>query len=112
MTSHVTTHVLDAVLGTPAPGIEVSLSQFTIAGHREVATSRTDADGRIRDLGPEKLEPGTYRLVFDTGAYFSAQGRDHFYPQVTIDFRIEEGQAHYHVPILLSPYAYSTYRGS
>ena len=112
MTSHVTTHVLDAVLGTPAPGLGVSLSQATIAGHREVATAETDADGRCRDLGPEQLEPGTYRLVFDTGTYFSAQGRDHFYPHVTIDFRIEPGQAHYHVPILLSPYAYSTYRGS
>ena len=112
MTSHITTHVLDTVLGKPAAGIALALAQHTDAGEHPVATGVTDSDGRCGDLGPQSLEPGTYRLTFDTGAYFAADNRECFYPQVTIDFVVEAGQDHYHVPILLSPYAYSTYRGS
>lgn len=113
MTSHITTHVLDTVLGRPATGVGLRLARHTSDGEVEqVATATTDADGRSKDLGPQRLAPGTYQLTFATGEYFAAQGRDHFYPQVTIDFLIEAGQDHYHVPILLSPYAYSTYRGS
>ncbi|KAE8762596.1 hydroxyisourate hydrolase [Georgenia thermotolerans] len=112
MTSHITTHVLDAVAGVPAAGVGLTLSRHAGDGLAEVATGRTDADGRNRELGPAVLEPGTYRLVFATGEYFAAAGRPTFYPEVTIDFRVEEGQGHYHVPILLSPFAYSTYRGS
>lgn len=113
MTSHITTHVLDAVRGGPAAGVGLSLARHVSKGEiLQIATTSTDADGRSKDLGPERLEPGTYRLVFATGEYFAAQGRDFFYPQVTIDFLLEAGQDHYHVPILLSPYAYSTYRGS
>lgn len=112
MTSHVTTHVLDAVAGVPAAGIGVRLSRHDGEALAEVTSGITDDDGRIRELGPEHLEPGTYRIVFATGEYFAARGQRTFYPQVTIDFAVEEGQGHYHVPILLSPFAYSTYRGS
>ncbi|TNC22495.1 hydroxyisourate hydrolase [Amycolatopsis alkalitolerans] len=103
--SLVTTHVLDAAAGRPAAGIPVRLE----SDGRLVAEGRTDSDGRIRDLGPERLEPGVYRLVFDTAAYL---GPDGFFPEITVSFRITDGAAHHHVPILLSPFAYSTYRGS
>ncbi len=112
MTSHVTTHVLDAVTGVPAPGVGLTLSRHTDGGLVEVATGETDADGRQRELGPERLEPGRYRLVFATGAYFAAQDIPTFYPEVTVDFILDADRAHYHVPLLLSPYAFSTYRGS
>jgi 5-hydroxyisourate hydrolase len=113
MTSHVTTHVLDAVTGTPARGIGVRLLRHSASVQEEIGAGRTDADGRNRTLGPERLPAGTYRLVFGTGEYFRSQGRETFYPEVTIDFTVrEEDRATYHVPILLSPFAYSTYRGS
>ncbi|NMR20681.1 hydroxyisourate hydrolase [Cellulomonas fimi] len=118
MTSHVTTHVLDAVSGAPAVGVGLVLSRRAVsdadadAGLVPVATGVTDADGRNRVLGPERLEPGTYRLVFATGAYFAAQGVATFYPEVLVDFVLEPDREHVHVPILLSPFAYSTYRGS
>jgi 5-hydroxyisourate hydrolase len=107
--SHVTTHVLDAALGLPAPGIAVALSGP--AGDM-LATGTTDSDGRITQLGPDVLPAGDYRLEFEVGAYFTAAGRRAFYPRVTIDFIVTEVDAHYHVPLLLSPFAYSTYRGS
>lgn len=112
MTSFITTHVLDAAAGAPAAGIEVSLETATQAGWTPVATGTTDDDGRVRDLGPSSLATGTYRLTFATGAYFAATGTEAFYPEVTVTCRIDSEQAHYHVPILLSPFAYSTYRGS
>ena len=104
--SLVTTHVLDTAKGRPAPGIAV---RFETAAGKPIAEGRTDDDGRIRDLGPDTLEPGSYRLVFDTGAYL---GPDAFFPEVALTFRISDGTAHHHVPLLLSPFAYSTYRGS
>lgn len=104
--SLVTTHVLDTAKGRPAAGIAV---RFETAGGEPIAEGRTDDDGRIRDLGPETLEPGVYRLVFATGAYL---GPDAFFPEVALTFRIADGTAHHHVPLLLSPFAYSTYRGS
>ncbi|MET7989311.1 hydroxyisourate hydrolase [Amycolatopsis sp. NPDC005232] len=104
--SLVTTHVLDTAAGKPAAGIAV---RFERGDGTLVASGVTDADGRARDLGPETLEPGVYRLVFDTGAYL---GPEAFFPDVTIAFRITDGTAHHHVPVLLSPFAYSTYRGS
>ncbi|MGA6168421.1 hydroxyisourate hydrolase [Amycolatopsis magusensis] len=103
--SLVTTHVLDTASGRPAAGIEVELSDRTTT----VAKGRTDDDGRIRDLGPETLPAGVYRLTFDTGAYL---GPDAFFPEVSLTFRISDPGAHHHVPLLLSPFAYSTYRGS
>lgn len=101
------THVLDATTGRPAAGVVVTL---TAAGTR-VADGITDADGRIAGLGAE-LAAGVYRLHFDTGAYFAAEGISGFYPEVVIAFEITDLTGHYHVPLLLSPYSYSTYRGS
>ncbi|WP_327142507.1 hydroxyisourate hydrolase [Nocardia sp. NBC_01327] len=105
--SSLSTHVLDAVRGTPAAGIEVTLFGW---GGEELGSGRTDADGRIAGLGSE-LAVGDYRLLFATGAYFEAQAVDAFYPEVTIAFTVTD-ERHYHVPLLLSPFAFSTYRGS
>jgi len=105
--SHVTTHVLDAARGRPAVGVPVTL--FWADGSA-IASASTDSDGRVADLGPDALAPGDYRLVFDTAAWFG--DIPHFYPRVTIDFALTEAGSHYHVPLLLSPFAYSTYRGS
>jgi 5-hydroxyisourate hydrolase len=107
--SHVTTHVLDAALGRPAAGVPVVLAD---ASGGVIASGVTDADGRVGDLGPDALAAGAYRLTFDTAAYFAATDRRSFYPRVTIDFDLADEGAHYHVPLLLSPFAYSTYRGS
>ena len=109
--SQVTTHVLDAGLGIPAAGVAVSLERSQQAGWASVADGVTDSDGRIADLGPTSLDDGVYRLTFATGPYFTRSGRDTFYPEVTVAFSITSSD-HYHVPILLSPFAYSTYRGS
>jgi 5-hydroxyisourate hydrolase len=109
--SPITTHVLDTALGRPAAGVAVVLQRADDA--RELARGATDADGRIGDLlAPGSLEPGRYRLTFDTGSYFAASSRTSFYPRVTVEFEIVDAAQHYHVPLLLSPFGYSTYRGS
>lgn len=113
--SHVTTHVLDTALGRPARGVPVRLEAAADAGRTgwtPLAEGATDTDGRVRDLGPERLEAGAYRLVFDTASYFAGTGRRGFYPEVAVVFDLVEQDAHHHVPLLLSPYSYSTYRGS
>lgn len=107
--SFVTAHVLDATAGTPARGVTVVLSD---AQDQMVAEAVTDDDGRVTDLGPETLGSGHYRITFGTGEYFAARESATFYPFVRVDFVVDEQQAHYHVPLLLSPFAYSTYRGS
>ena len=104
--SHITTHVLDTASGRPAVGVSVALFD---ADGSAIATGSTGADGRIPTLGPDALPAGHYRMVFDTGAWFGDV--PHFFPVVTIDFSLSEA-AHYHVPLLLSPFGYSTYRGS
>lgn len=110
--SHVTTHVLDTGSGRPAAGVAVTL-QFLERGRWVlIAAGSTDTDGRIKELGPGRLPSGTYRLGFDTGAYFAATGTQTFFPEVTLTFEVAAVQEHYHVPLLLSPFAYSTYRGS
>jgi 5-hydroxyisourate hydrolase len=109
--SQVTTHVLDAAFGTPAVGVGVTLDRQTPDGWTEVGGGATDADGRIGALGPDRVEGGVFRLTFATGDYFEATRRPSFYPEVQITFRVS-GTEHYHVPLLLSPFAYSTYRGS
>lgn len=110
--SHLTTHVLDAVNGLPAPGVPVQLFAVDGGESRLIAEAETDADGRAKQLGPEQLPPGVYRLRFDTGAYFAARSISTFYPEVVLTFVIDDVDRHYHVPLLLSPFAYSTYRGS
>jgi 5-hydroxyisourate hydrolase len=112
--SLISTHVLDTARGRPASGIAVTLQS---RDGTEIARGETDAAGRVGTLGPESLAPGTYRLTFDTGAYFAAQAADDsavqtFFPEVTLTFTVTAGEAHYHVPLLLSPFAYSTYRGN
>lgn len=109
--SGLTTHVLDATRGAPAAGIRVELRRCD-GGELADPEGRTDADGRAR-VGPAALEPGSYTLTFHTGEYFAGRGSDTFYPQVDVVFSVPEPPAdHYHVPLLLSPFAYSTYRGS
>ena len=113
--SAVTTHVLDAAAGVPAAGVAVRLERLTDstpATAEPVADGVTDSDGRISDLGPAALEPGTYRLTFATGEWFAAADRPTFYPQVVVIFFLGGDRTHHHVPLLLSPFAYSTYRGS
>ena len=110
--STVSTHVLDTVLGRPAAGVAVRLEQAGTGGGALLAEAVTNDDGRVPALGPDDLPPGSYRVVFDTGAYFTRAGQRAFYPEVAISFRIDTADGHYHVPLVLSPYAYATYRGS
>ena len=114
--SRITTHVLDTSAGRPAEGVPVTLERADPngAGWEVVGRGTTDADGRQRELAPNgrRLAGGTYRLTFDTGAYFTRSGRQAFFPEVSVVFAIEEGEEHLHVPLLLNPYGYSTYRGS
>lgn len=107
------THVLDTAQGRPAAGMRVRLDRRDGDRWAAVADGRTDADGRLRDWLPDG-EPvaGSYRLVFDTGEYFAQRSAPVFYPEVTVTFRIGDAAEHYHVPLLLAPYGYSTYRGS
>ena len=110
------THVLDTVLGRPARDVHVVLFRLAPEGWTRCADGRTDADGRLRpadDDGREvHLEQCVYRLDFDTAAYFRATGQVGFYPQVSVTFEVTDPAARHHVPLLLSPFAYSTYRGS
>ncbi len=111
--SPITTHVLDVARGVPAQGINVRLELKDKSGWKTLAEDMTDADGRARELLDEgaKLEHGTYRLTFQTGEYFKHQKAKGFFPLVEITFDVTESR-HYHVPLLLSPFGYSTYRGS
>jgi len=113
--SAITTHVLDTAAGRPAAGVPVTLEAREGEGDwREVGRGVTDADGRLRDLLPADygLTEGAYRLSFDVQSYFDARGVEGFYAEVSVSFVVRDAGAHYHVPLLLSPYGYSTYRGS
>ena len=112
--SPITTHVLDTAIGKPAAGVAVTLSQVHEDGSAvEVGSGVTNADGRIADLLAEGTSvSGTYRIEFATGEYFSASGQEAFYPRVEVEFHVSANGGHYHVPLLLSPFGYSTYRGS
>ena len=101
------THVLDATYGRPAAGVVVRLST---ADGTALDAGATDAGGRVRF--EVELGPGDHRLSFDTGTWFAEQGRDTFYPAVDLTFAVAEDEPHYHVALLLSPFSYSTYRGS
>ena len=109
------THVLDATTGRPAAGVQVRLERGDNSGWAPAGAGQTDADGRLRLAGHgggADFDPGVYRITFGTGAYFKARGSAAFYPEVTITFEMTARDEHYHVPLLLSPFAYSTYRGS
>ena len=110
--SHLTTHILDTSCGSPAAGVAVTLERAEGTGWSSVASGVTNDDGRIGDLGPERLASGTYRLTFAVGDYFEGRGEPGFFPQVQVTFVVDADQEHYHVPLLLSPFGYSTYRGS
>jgi 5-hydroxyisourate hydrolase len=113
--SAITTHILDIVAGLPGAGIPVTLERKThTSGWQPIAEGLTDADGRANDLlsSKEAFLTGHYRLIFDTGAYFALRNAEGFFPQVTISFVVKDPLQHYHVPLLLSPYGYTTYRGS
>ena len=116
--STVTTHVLDTALGRPAVGVPVRLERAldrdpsTAGGASLVAQGRTDVAGRVSELGPDDLAAGVYRLVFDTATYFAATRQPVFFPEVIVVFALTPPVDHHHVPVLLSPFAFSTYRGN
>jgi 5-hydroxyisourate hydrolase len=112
--SRLTTHVLDVSRGRPAQGVTIRLELGSGAAWRELGRGETDADGRCRTLLPDgqALQRGVYRLCFETGEYFRAQGQPSFYPSVEVRFEVVEPGEHHHVPLLLSPFGYTTYRGS
>jgi 5-hydroxyisourate hydrolase len=111
--SQLTTHVLDTSIGKPAQGVSVVLKQFQNSEWKVLGEGKTNSDGRLPGLldADVKLQFGVYHLVFDTASYFKSQGTKAFYPEVTIAFEVTDA-SHYHVPLLLNPYGYSTYRGS
>jgi 5-hydroxyisourate hydrolase len=107
----ISTHVLDTARGMPAAGVTVVLEMRSGAGWTTLGARLTDVHGRITSFCDSAPAPGTYRLTFDTGAYHSAAGVTPFFPDVIVTFDVRSG-ADYHVPLLLSPYGYSTYRGA
>lgn len=114
--STLSTHVLDTQWGRPAAGVPILLEaqERGGAGWRELARGTTNSDGRVKDFLPAgtSLEPGVYRMTFDTAEYFRAHSVKGFYPYVSVVFEIHSAGEHYHVPLLLSPFGFSTYRGS
>src|SRR5438128_10693562 len=110
--SAITTHVLDTARGRPGAGLPVTLEVEAAGGWKLVGKGTTNADGRISDLVPKETElsAGVYRLLFDTAKYFASHNVEGFYPQVTIIFKLQDPSQHYHVPLLLNPFGYSTYR--
>ncbi len=110
----ISTHVLNTASGKPAAGVAILLQYQAGKNWEELGRGLTDLQGRAADLYRAKkpLQAGTYRLVYETGVYFKGQGTKTFFPQVEIIFEVEKTDEHYHVPLLLSPFGYSTYRGS
>ncbi|KAG9004769.1 hypothetical protein FRB94_002086 [Tulasnella sp. JGI-2019a] len=114
--SPITCHILDASLGKPAAGVAVSLEVLPSEGgsFNQLAQGATDGDGRCSTLlSPSvRLGVGTYKMIFQTGVYFAGSNRETFYPVVEIIFHLASPDQHYHIPLLLSPWSYTTYRGS
>jgi 5-hydroxyisourate hydrolase len=112
--SAITTHILDVSTGIPARDVPVTLERETDEGWEVIGNGTTDGDGRLRDLlDPDAaIKTGNYRLIFETEFYFAEQQIEAFYPLVTVSFTVRDASQHYHVPLLLSPFGYSTYRGS
>ncbi|MEO8148355.1 MAG: hydroxyisourate hydrolase [Bacteroidia bacterium] len=111
--SQLSTHILDTSIGKPAEGVRVALGQKTTNSFIRIAEGITNSDGRISDLLPKEkiLDIGIYQLIFNTAPYFEKQSIKTFYPKVIIEFEIADA-SHYHVPLLINPYGYTTYRGS
>jgi len=111
--SDITTHVLDVSIGRPAAGVPVTLEIEKAGNWKELSRGATDSDGRLRHLlAPGTLVEGTYRLSFETQTYFKAGKVEGLYPQIAIVFQVRNAKEHHHIPLLLSPFGYSTYRGS
>lgn len=110
--SHISTHILDTTRGRPAAGIAVRLEAQGPDGWREIGSGVTDNDGRIGNLGPAHLDAGSYRIAVDLGAYYRKSQTEPFFTTVWLAFYHQEPAQHYHVPLLISPFAVSTYRGS
>ena len=110
----ISTHVLDTARGVPAAGVPVVLERLESSGIHQISRAATDGDGRVRELVSPgaAVAAGRYRLTFDTASYFGSLGIEAFYPSVAVVFEIRDVVQHHHVPLLLSPYGYSTYRGS
>lgn len=106
----ITTHILDTSRGKPAVNVGVKLEARRDSAWHEVGRGETDSDGRCKTLAPGDVPPGIYRLCFDTGSYFRERHTETFFPEIVVIFTVTEGK--YHVPLLVSPYGYSTYRGS
>ena len=112
--SWLTTHVLDTSTGCPAAGVTVACESERSGTFHELARGTTDADGRLKTLfvPAARPTPGVYRLTFETGDYFAARQMQTLYPRVQIVFEVTAGDEHYHIPLLVSPFGFSTYRGS
>ena len=108
----ISTHILNASLGKPAAGVFVELFKQTSQGDVSVDKQLTDADGRIKAFAIDSFTPGNYQLIFYIADYFQSLEIESFYPKVCIDFTVSDIHQHYHVPLLISPFSYSTYRGS
>ncbi len=108
----ITTHILDLSAGTPAAGVTVTLERAEGSGWALLGRATTDADGRVRDGFPPLATAGRHRLTFATGEWFAARGVASFHPEISVTFEVRDAQEHHHVPLLLSPFGYSTYRGS
>lgn len=110
--SKITTHVLDVSVGKPAAGVKIRLEKKYGDRWMHVGDGRTDHDGRLRTLAPDDIEEGVYKITFDVRSYNDAHGTTGFYPEASVVFEVLDATQHYHVPLLLSPFGYSTYRGS
>jgi 5-hydroxyisourate hydrolase len=109
----ISTHVLDTSVGRPAAAVAIQLLRQQGSNWIEVFRGQTDADGRVPALLPDDVvAAGAYRLTFDVGGYFQQRRVESFYTTIAVDFVVGAGDAHYHVPLLVSPFGYSTYRGS
>ncbi len=108
----ISTHILDTTLGHPAKGVTVTLEIQQGSSWKEVGSGITNDDGRVKPLLEQIPTPGNYRIGFEVAGYFEKLGVEAFYPHVSIEFRVKAVSEHYHVPLLLNPYGFSTYRGS
>ncbi|MFG5733646.1 hydroxyisourate hydrolase [Klebsiella pneumoniae] len=108
------THILNQQTGLPSPGVQIELDKQQGESWQHIATGKTDADGRIKSLYPqaENMEPGVYKVTFKTGDYFKSQNMNTFFPVIPVIFNVTKQNQKLHIPLLLSQYGYSTYRGS